>query len=211
MPYLSKVALNPRRRSALALLSNPHRLHAAVLGGLAAQPVAERVLWRLETNTAHRAQILVLTNSRPSWEHLVEPAGWPGVDGGGHLIADYTPLLQRVVLSREFAFRLTANPVQTRPAHPSGAAASASLTASWNSRSAGCSSRPTATASPSRPPPPPSPPPASASTKPCPGARRRSDRPRHPALPQAHGRAPRHRLHRHLPRSAARHRPRRSA
>lgn len=36
MPYLSKIALNPRRRSALALLPNPHRLHAAVLGGRAA-------------------------------------------------------------------------------------------------------------------------------------------------------------------------------
>ncbi|MFB8137496.1 type I-E CRISPR-associated protein Cas6/Cse3/CasE [Streptomyces mirabilis] len=121
MPYLSKVALNPRRRSALALLSNPHRLHAAVLGGLAVQPVAERILWRLETNTAHRAEILVLTNSRPSWEHLVEQGGWPGADGGEPLIADYTPLLQRIVLGREFAFRLTANPVQSvqRPDKPS--------------------------------------------------------------------------------------------
>ncbi|WP_443075560.1 type I-E CRISPR-associated protein Cas6/Cse3/CasE [Streptomyces sp. NBC_01483] len=51
-------------------------MHAAVMGGLAVQPVAERVLWRLETNTAHRAEILVLTNSRPSWEHLVEQGGW---------------------------------------------------------------------------------------------------------------------------------------
>ncbi|WRZ96383.1 type I-E CRISPR-associated protein Cas6/Cse3/CasE (plasmid) [Streptomyces sp. NBC_01007] len=121
MPYLSKVALNPRRRHALALLSNPHRLHAAVLGGLAVQPVTERVLWRLETNTTHRAEILVLTDSRPSWEHLVEQAGWPGADGGEPLVADYAPLLQRIALGREFAFRLTANPVQAvqRPDKPS--------------------------------------------------------------------------------------------
>ncbi|UXY32449.1 type I-E CRISPR-associated protein Cas6/Cse3/CasE [Streptomyces sp. HUAS TT20] len=121
MPYLSKIALNPRRSSALALLSNPHRLHAAVQGGLAVQPVTERVLWRLETNTAHRAEVLVLTASRPSWEHLVEQAGWPGADGGQPLIADYTPLLQRIAQGREFAFRLTANPVQSvqRPDKPS--------------------------------------------------------------------------------------------
>ncbi|MFI5792360.1 type I-E CRISPR-associated protein Cas6/Cse3/CasE [Streptomyces sp. NPDC051677] len=121
MPYLSKIALNPRRRSGLALLSNPHRMHATILSGLAVQPVTERLLWRLEANTAHRAEILVLTQSRPSWEHLVEQAGWPDADGGEALIADYTPLLQRIVVGREFAFRLTANPVQSvqRPVKPS--------------------------------------------------------------------------------------------
>ncbi|MEV0637753.1 type I-E CRISPR-associated protein Cas6/Cse3/CasE [Streptomyces sp. NPDC050619] len=121
MPYLSKIALNPRRRSALALLSNPHQLHAAVLAGFAVQPVTERVLWRLDSNTAHRADILVLTDSRPSWHHLTEQAGWPGGDGSEPLIADYTPLLERITLGREFAFRLTANPVQSvhRPTKPS--------------------------------------------------------------------------------------------
>ncbi|MDQ0988816.1 type I-E CRISPR-associated protein Cas6/Cse3/CasE [Streptomyces sp. V3I7] len=121
MPYLSKIALNPRRRKAVSLLTNPHRLHAAVLSGLAVEPVTERVLWRLETNTAHRAEVLVLTESRPSWHHLVEEAGWPDADGGEPLIADYTPLLERLTLGKEFAFRLTANPVQStqNPIKPS--------------------------------------------------------------------------------------------
>ncbi|EMF02056.1 type I-E CRISPR-associated protein Cas6/Cse3/CasE [Streptomyces mobaraensis NBRC 13819 = DSM 40847] len=121
MPYLSKIALNPRRRGAVALLANPHCLHAAVMNGLAHQPVTERVLWRLETNTPHRAEILVLTQSRPSWQGLVEDAGWPGADGGEPLIADYSPLLHRVVEEQEFAFRLTANPVQSvlQPSKPS--------------------------------------------------------------------------------------------
>ncbi|MEW1685453.1 type I-E CRISPR-associated protein Cas6/Cse3/CasE [Streptomyces sp. NPDC093594] len=121
MPYLSKIALNPRRRTAVALLSSPHRLHAAILSGLAVQPVTERVLWRLDSNTPHRADILVLTESRPFWAHLVDDAGWPGADGGAPLIADYTPLLERLARGREFAFRLTANPVQNvpRPSQPS--------------------------------------------------------------------------------------------
>lgn len=121
MSYLSKIALNPRRRAAVALLSSPHRLHAAVLSGLAVQPVTERVLWRLENNTPHRADILVLTESRPSWAHLVDEAGWPGADGGNPLVADYTPLLERLARGREFGFRLTANPVQNvaRPSRPS--------------------------------------------------------------------------------------------
>ncbi|MGW2650012.1 type I-E CRISPR-associated protein Cas6/Cse3/CasE [Streptomyces sp. NPDC001393] len=121
MPYLSKIALNPRRRAATALLSSPHRLHAAILSGLAIQPVTERVLWRLDSTTAHRADILVLTDSRPCWAHLVDDAGWPGADGGAPLIADYTPLLERIARGREFAFRLTANPVHNvpRPTRPS--------------------------------------------------------------------------------------------
>jgi CRISPR system Cascade subunit CasE len=121
MPYLSKIALNPRRRAAVSLLSSPHRLHAAVLAGLAVQPVTERVLWRLENNTPNRAEVLVLTESRPSWAHLVDDAGWPGADGGEPLIADYTPLLERITRGREFGFRLTANPVQSvpRPTRPS--------------------------------------------------------------------------------------------
>ncbi|MEV6483309.1 type I-E CRISPR-associated protein Cas6/Cse3/CasE [Streptomyces sp. NPDC051576] len=93
-------------------------MHAAVLSGLATQPATERIRWRTETNTVHRAEILVLTDSRPSWEHLVEQAGWPGADGGQALIADYSPLLQRITLGREFTFRLTAKPVQ-RPQKPS--------------------------------------------------------------------------------------------
>ncbi|MFI1608005.1 type I-E CRISPR-associated protein Cas6/Cse3/CasE [Streptomyces griseofuscus] len=117
MPYLSKIALNPRRRTTVSLLSNPHRVHAAILSGLAVQPVTERVLWRLDSNTPHRAEILVLTESRPSWAHLVDDAGWPGADAGAPLIADYTPLLERLSRGREFGFRLTANPVQNVP-HP---------------------------------------------------------------------------------------------
>ncbi|MCX4657349.1 type I-E CRISPR-associated protein Cas6/Cse3/CasE [Streptomyces microflavus] len=121
MPYLSKIPLNPRRRAAVSLLTNPHRLHAAILSGLASQPVTERVLWRLENSTYHRAEILVLTESRPSWAHLVDDAGWPGADGGEPLIADYTPLLDRIVRGREFGFKLIANPVQSvpRPSRPS--------------------------------------------------------------------------------------------
>ena len=121
MPYLSKIPLNPHRRTASSLLGNPHRMHATLLAGLAVQPVTERVLWRLESDTAHRCEVLVLTESRPAWDHLVEQAGWPDADGGNSLIADYTPLLQRIALGREYAFRLTANPVQSvrRPQKPS--------------------------------------------------------------------------------------------
>ncbi|KPM50394.1 CRISPR-associated protein Cas7 [Frankia sp. R43] len=121
MTYLSRIWLNPLRTSAQALLRSPERTHAAVLGGLAVQPVTERVLWRLETRQAHRAELLVLTQSRPSWAHLVEQAGWPAADGGEAMIRDYQPLLDRLQHGREFAFRLRANPVTAtrQPTNPS--------------------------------------------------------------------------------------------
>ncbi|OHV19234.1 type I-E CRISPR-associated protein Cas6/Cse3/CasE [Parafrankia soli] len=111
MTYLSRIWLNPLRTGAQGLIRSPQKTHAAVLGGLAAQPVTERVLWRLETSQPHRAELLVLTETRPSWEHLVEQAGWPGSDQPQAMVRDYQPLLDRLQRGREFAFRLRANPV----------------------------------------------------------------------------------------------------
>jgi len=121
MTYLSRVWLNPLRTGAQALLRNPQRLHAAVLGGIARQPIDERVLWRLETAQPHRAELLILTESRPSWEHLIEQAGWPGAEDPQAVTRDYQPLLDRLQAGREFAFRLRANPVAAtrQPASPS--------------------------------------------------------------------------------------------
>lgn len=122
MPYLSKIPLNPVRRGAQRLLRNTQALHASVLSGLVSQPVTERVLWRLESRD-HVADLLVLTQSRPSWEGLVEDAGWPGADGGQALVRDYQPLLDRLAVGRDFAFRLTANPTSRvrQPQSPSAA------------------------------------------------------------------------------------------
>lgn len=111
MPYLSRISLNPLRTGAQRMLSNPHVTHAAVLGGLSRQPVDERVLWRLEAKH-HRVEMLVLTNSTPSWEHIVEKAGWTHADDPQILVRDYAPLLAMVERGREFAFRLRANPVR---------------------------------------------------------------------------------------------------
>lgn len=111
MPYLSRIWLNPLRTQTQRFLRNPQAAHAAVLGGLHRQPVAERVLWRWEPDGPHRARLLVLTQTRPSWEHLIEQAGWPGADEQQYLVRPYEPLLDQVTFGREFAFRLKANPV----------------------------------------------------------------------------------------------------
>jgi len=123
MPYLSRISLNPLRTATQRMLRNPQALHAAVLGASSRQPVTERMLWRLELDTPHKASLLVLTQSAPSWEHLVEQAGWPGSDEPQALVRPYEPLLDRVARGREFAFRLRANPVSSTrtPDKPSAA------------------------------------------------------------------------------------------
>lgn len=113
MPYLSRIWVNPLRQHARRLLAQPQCMHAAVLGGLPTQPVDERVLWRLDTDEPRRPALLVLTRSRPSWEHLVEQASWPSAEGAQAETRDYTPLLEQVTPGTTFAFRLTANPVQS--------------------------------------------------------------------------------------------------
>lgn len=85
-------------------------MHAALLGGLAVQPVEETILWRLE-QADHSSRVLVLTQSRPNWDHILEQAGWPGADGGDPKVADYAPALAMVIQGRRFSFRTTLNTV----------------------------------------------------------------------------------------------------
>lgn len=122
MPYLSSIPINPLRRGAQRLITNRQRMHAAVLGGIAVQLAKERILWRLDT-AQHSSHVLVLTQSRPNWDHLVEQAGWPGADGGSAKIADYSPILAMLVKGRRFSFRATLNTVSSShsPKSPSSA------------------------------------------------------------------------------------------
>jgi len=114
MAYLSEIHLNPLRTYTQRLVSSPQRLHAAIMGAFPRQPADGRVLWRLEQRN-HRYDLLVLSPDSPSWVHLIEEAGWPGADGGEARIADYAPVLSCLMVGRQFAFRVTANPVENRP------------------------------------------------------------------------------------------------
>jgi CRISPR system Cascade subunit CasE len=113
MSYLSRIWLNPLRTRTQQFLRDPRALHAAVLGGLSRQPVTERVLWRIEADGPHRIGVLVLTESRPSWEHLVEQAGWPNAEDPQSLVRSYRPLLDQVHRGRQFALRVVANPTSS--------------------------------------------------------------------------------------------------
>lgn len=121
MTYLSRIRINPLRAESRKLLANPRSLHGAVMGGVADRPTEERVLWRLDSDNPRRPMLFVLTDSKPDWTHIIESAGWPDAEGEHAAVRDYTPLLAQIAIGREFAFRLTANPVQnaSTPVKPS--------------------------------------------------------------------------------------------
>ncbi|KAA8881882.1 type I-E CRISPR-associated protein Cas6/Cse3/CasE [Nocardia colli] len=110
MSYLSRIWLNPLRSGAQRLIRNPQAAHAAVLGGISAQPLNERVLWRLDQDSPHRSSLLVLSRSKPSWDHIVEQAGWTGAETPQAMTKSYEPVLERVVEGAAFRFKLRASP-----------------------------------------------------------------------------------------------------
>jgi len=118
MAYLSRIYLNPLRRQTQAFLRNPEKLHAAVLNGIPTQPVTERILWRVEPDPSHRAELLVLSQTRPSWEALIEQGGWPNADQPQARTADLQPLLDTINLGRSFRLRVRVNPVVSTKAPP---------------------------------------------------------------------------------------------
>ncbi|MGJ7908239.1 type I-E CRISPR-associated protein Cas6/Cse3/CasE [Actinopolyspora sp. H202] len=123
MSYLSRIRINPLRSGSRDLLGNPRRLHGAVMGGLADDPERQRPLWRLDSDNPHRPKLLVLSESKPDWTHLVEQAGWPHAEGEHYELREYEPLLTRLAVGEEFTFRVTANPVRNaveaaRPTQP---------------------------------------------------------------------------------------------
>lgn len=111
--YLSRIRINPQRTAARRMLSNPAHLKAAVLEGMPTQPVTERVLWRVDGDNGYQPLVYVVSHERPSFEHLVEQAGWPSAETPQVDVAEYTPMLARIRADDRYAFRLTANPTYT--------------------------------------------------------------------------------------------------
>jgi CRISPR system Cascade subunit CasE len=111
--FLTKMPINPRRRGARTLMASPQALHAAVMAGFAdARPTEQgRVLWRLDTYSAHRVVLFAASPDRPDFTHLVEQAGWPTTETW--TTRPYEPLLQSLQPGQRWQFRLTANPVRS--------------------------------------------------------------------------------------------------
>ena len=113
--YLSRMTLNPVRRGTRRLVGDPQAMHAAVMSlfppGMAESDNGEgRVLWRLDRDESQLC-LYVASPERPSFEVMQEQAGWSAHPTD--VTRSYEPLLDRLTVGQEYAFRLTANPVHT--------------------------------------------------------------------------------------------------
>lgn len=114
--FLTRAYLNPRLNGALALLSNPRRLHAAVLACFPEGDATTdgRVLWRLDSDTPHRPVLWIVSPFSPGAATLLEQAGWHDLSPERQwLTKPYAPLLDRLATTQRYAFRLTANPTRS--------------------------------------------------------------------------------------------------
>ncbi|HLT11065.1 MAG TPA: type I-E CRISPR-associated protein Cas6/Cse3/CasE [Micromonosporaceae bacterium] len=111
--FLTRMAINTRRRGARTLVASPQAMHAAVMAGFADKPVGgqgERVLWRLDTYSPHRVLLYTVSPEKPDFTHLVEQAGWPTTQAWETRC--YQRLLDGLQPGQRWQFRLTANPVR---------------------------------------------------------------------------------------------------
>ena len=103
--YLSREELDPTRRSTMAALAAPQKLHGAVESAFAGE--RRRRLWRLD-RLGERLYLLLLSEDVPELSGVAEQFG----TGAGET-RSYDPLLQRVVPGSCWQFRLTANPTKS--------------------------------------------------------------------------------------------------
>ena len=85
--YLSRVELDPTRRSTMAALSAPQKLHGAVESAFAGE--RRRRLWRLD-RLGERLYLLLLSEDAPELSGVVEQFG----TGAAAETRSYDPLLQ---------------------------------------------------------------------------------------------------------------------
>ena len=104
---LSRVALDTGRRSTMAALANPQKLHGAVESCFPSG--RERRLWRLDT-LGGKLYLLILSENRPDLSALYRQFGGQEPPES----RDYAPLLARIAAGSVWRFRLTANPTVFR-------------------------------------------------------------------------------------------------
>lgn len=112
--FLSRVDLNPQRRSSRALLGSPQAMHAAVLAafpGRLADRTDQRVLWRLDPAPG-AVHLFVVSPEQPDFTHVIQQAGWPTLSSWQ--TREYDPFLGQLTAGQSWMFRLTANPTRSR-------------------------------------------------------------------------------------------------
>lgn len=120
--YITRIAINRRRREAGKLLGSRQAMHAAVESLF--PPSLEttgpkRNLWRLDAQ-GNSAWLYVVSEERPDATSIVENAGWPDADQKTWESADYVRVLTKVSDGSRFRFKIAVNPIRNLPPEPAG-------------------------------------------------------------------------------------------
>jgi CRISPR system Cascade subunit CasE len=96
----------------MVALASPQRLHAMVESSYpTSTEKSGRNLWRID-RLRNALYLLVLSNRKPDFSHIVEQLGWPGSEQKWET-RNYTPFLERIKTGQRWQFRLRANPVHS--------------------------------------------------------------------------------------------------
>lgn len=112
--YLSRVTLSLSNLSAMAFISSPYKIHAAVEQAFAPDATREgedgRILWRLDEVAGNPSEmwLYVMSLEKPDFTRICEQVGEPAL----WVTKDYAPVLERVREGQLWQFRLKANPVR---------------------------------------------------------------------------------------------------
>ena len=104
--YLSRVELDPTRRSTMTALAAPQKFHGAVESAFSGE--RRRRLWRLD-RLGEKLYLLLLSEEMPDLSGVVEQFG----TGAAPESRNYDPLLARITPGSRWQFRLVANPTKS--------------------------------------------------------------------------------------------------
>ena len=112
--FLSRVEINRYRRDTIRALASPQIMHAAIAASFPSADMATvsgKVLWRID-NIGKATYILVQSNVRPDFTHIVEQFGLPASNQTWDTI-DANNFFASIENSQVWRFRLRANPVHS--------------------------------------------------------------------------------------------------
>lgn len=96
----------------MAALASPQRIHAAVESSFPpGSSVKSRNLWRID-RLGYDTYLLVLSEQKPDFTHIVEQFGWPENDQKWET-KNCIYLMDQIRVGQQWQFRLRANPVHS--------------------------------------------------------------------------------------------------
>ncbi|GAB3079029.1 type I-E CRISPR-associated protein Cas6/Cse3/CasE [Corynebacterium aquatimens] len=108
MTTFTRISLNPQRRHAAKLLSDPQSMHAAVRASFPPDidQTDARVLWRVD-KSEHESVLYIVGPEKPTASLIVEQAGW---DTRPAQTTEYERFLGSLRKGQRWRFELVANP-----------------------------------------------------------------------------------------------------